>query len=131
MPQTAEYLTCELLGLHHWQKLPEDERLYSHIGWFDRRGFTVGCGDVSPSDLMQVSDRLPGGELLVLGLPMGEEGCQALATLFERGKFVIVAPKRKFHWVVLNKDTYVPEFDDQGLRMTVISVDEARRLLDG
>lgn len=129
MPPTAEQLTCEQLGLRTWQKLPEEQRIYSHVGWFDRRGWIVGCGDVSPGDLRKVSDRLPPGELLILGSPMGIEGAQALSTLLDRGKFAIIAPDRKFHWVVRNKETYTPEFDNDGLRMTVISVDEARCML--
>ena len=69
MPLADEQLKCEQLGLRDWQTLPEAERIYSHIGWFDRRGFAVGCGDVSATDLKHISDRLPEGEVLVLGQP--------------------------------------------------------------
>ena len=129
MPPAAERITCEQLGLRHWQRLPEDERIYSQIGWFDRRGCAVGCGDVSPKDLKTVSDSLPRGEFLILGCPMAVEGAQALTALYERGKFAIVSPLRKFHWVVRSKDTYLPEFENEGLHMTVLSVDEARQIL--
>ena len=122
-------MTCEDLGLNLGQTLSDESRMLTHAGWYDRLGKSIGGGDISASDLRNISNRMPQGELVILARPMLMEEGRELTTLFTTTNFFIVAPGESFYWVTPQKQNYKSHLEIQGIPFEVLSRQEASLLL--